>query len=131
MLNNEKIRVMTQLAIYENKSGKEDLKLSQYFKTDFIRLKILNTFVFVTLGYLLILFLIGLYKAEYIIKEAVNFNYVAIGAYLLGLYVMILIVYELCVVILYSLKYEKSKKKLKAYNKGLKYLKKLYDEEDR
>ena len=43
MLNNRKIRIMTKLATYEEKEGKEDIKLSKYYKTDFVRLNILKT----------------------------------------------------------------------------------------
>lgn len=131
MLNNEKIRVMTKLSIYENKSGKEDIKLSQYYKTDYVRLQILNTLVFVTIGYMLLLVMIGAYQSEYLIKEAVNLDYEAIGTYIIGIYVMILTIYILGVVIGYNIKYETSKKKLLGYSKGLKYLQKLYDEEDK
>ena len=31
MLNNDKIRLMTKLAVYESKIGKEDIKLSKYY----------------------------------------------------------------------------------------------------
>ncbi len=130
MLNNDKIRIMTKLAIYENKSGKEDINLSQYYKRDYIRLQILNTIVFTTIGYFLILLLIGVYQSEYLIAEAVKLNYKAIGLYILGIYIMLLIVYVLCTIIGYTIKFESSRKKLAGYNKGLKYLRRIYEEEN-
>lgn len=131
MLNNEKIRVMTKLAIYEKNNGKDDIKMTQYFKRDYVRLQLLNTFVAVTIAYGLILLSVFVYHSEYVIKEAVNLNYTAIGTYILGIYLMILIVYALCVIIGYSIKYEASRKRLSGYNKGLKYLQKLYKEEEK
>lgn len=131
MLNNDKIRVMTKLAIYESKKGKEDIKLSQYYKRDYVRLQILNTVVFSTIGYGLILLLIGVYQSEYLIREAVNLDYRAIGMYILGIYVMMLTVYILSTIIGYTLKFDASRKKLYGYNKGLKYLRKLYEEEEK
>lgn len=131
MLNNDKIRVMTKLAIYESGKGKEDIKLSQYFKKDYIRLQTLNTVVFSTIGYGLILLLIGVYQSEYLIAEAVNLEYKSIGMYILGLYVMTLTVYILATIIGSTLKYDASRKKLAGYNRGLKYLSKIYEEEEK
>lgn len=131
MLNNDKIRVMTKLAIYENRTGKEDIKLSQYYKRDYVRLQILNTVVFSTIGYGLILLLLGAYESEYLIREAVNLDYRAMGMYILGIYAMLLTVYILCTIIGYTLKYNASRKKLYGYHKGLKYLHKLYEEEEK
>ena len=130
MLNNDKIRIMTKLAIYENKSGKEDIKLSQYYKRDYIRLQILNTIVFATIGYFLLILLVGLYQAEYLIAEAVKLDYRAIGLYVLGIYVMLITILILCTIIGYTLKFESSRKKLAGYNKGLKYLRRIYEEEN-
>lgn len=131
MLNNDKIRVMTKLAIYESGKGKEDIKLSQYFKKDYIRLQTLNTVVFSTIGYGLILLLIGVYQSEYLIAEAVNLEYKSIGMYILGLYVMTLTVYILATIIGSTLKYDASRKKLAGYNRGLKHLSKIYEEEEK
>lgn len=130
MLNNDKIRIMTKLAIYENKSGKEDIKLSQYYKRDYIRLQILNTIVFTTIGFFLILLLVGVYQSEYLIAEAVKLDYKAIGLYILAIYIMLLTVLTLCTVIGYTIKFESSRKKLAGYNKGLKYLRRIYEEEN-
>ncbi|MDO5294680.1 MAG: hypothetical protein Q4F05_18240 [bacterium] len=131
MLNNDKIRVMTKLAIYEKKSGKEDIKLSQYFKKDYIRLQILNTVVFSTIAYFLILLLVGIYQSEYLIAKAVKLNYQTLGMYILGVYIMVLVVSILCTVIGYTLKFEASRRKLAGYNKGLKYLSKIYETEEK
>ena len=42
MVNMRKVRLMTKLAIYEKKEGKEDIKLGKYFRRDYVRLKILH-----------------------------------------------------------------------------------------
>lgn len=131
MLNNDKVRVMTKLAIYENKSGKEDIKLSQYYKKDYIRLQILNTVVFSTIGYLLMLLLVGIYESEYLIANAVTLNYKAIGIYVFGVYVMFLTISILCTVIGSTLKFEASRRKLAVYNRDLKQLQQIYEAEER
>lgn len=129
MLNDNKIRLMTKLAVYEAKEGKEDIHLSKYYKTDYIRYQVLKSGICATAGYLLILLLVILYKLEYLIKNAVNLDYKTIGTYILGIYIMTITVYGFGSFIGYSRKYDTSRKKLARYFKLLKRLDKIYKEE--
>jgi hypothetical protein len=129
MLNNKKIRIMTKLALFEQRDGKEDIRMGKYYKTDYVRLQILKTIVSVTVGYLLILMLIGMYKAEYIISNLVTFNFIRIGQYILGFYIMLMTIFIAGSIIGYSLKYDKSRKNLSKYYKSLKKLSSFYQDE--
>lgn len=129
MLNNEKIRLMTKLALYESKTGKEDIRLSKYYKTDYVRYQVIKSLICATLGYGLILVLIMLYKSEYLIKNAVKLDYKTIGLYLLGFYIIIIAIYGLSSMVIYSRKYDLSRKKLGRYYKLLKRLDKMYSDE--
>lgn len=127
MLNNEKINVMSRLAMYEQKN-KEDLSMSKYYKNDYIRLQVLKTVVSVTLGYLFILLMIGIYKAEYIISQAVTLDYVGIGKIILTIYILLLFAYTIITILVCSYKYDKSRRNLSGYYKFLKRLDRIYQE---
>ncbi|SHO52163.1 hypothetical protein [Anaerocolumna xylanovorans] len=129
MLDFKKIKIMTKLAAFEQGKGKEDIKISKYYKTDYIRYQVIKTAVSVTLGYLLILLLFGMYHAEYIIRKIVTLNFVRIGQYLLGFYIIIMAIYITGAFIGYSVKYNHSKKNLSRYYKLLKKLNKFYQED--
>lgn len=129
MLNNDKIRLMTKLAVYENKDGKEDIRLSKYFKTDYVRYQVIKSVICATIGYAIILGLIFMYKSEYFIKNAIVLDYKTLGSYILGFYIMIVAVYGLASIVGYSIKYDRSRKKLGRYFKLLKRLSKIYNEE--
>jgi uncharacterized membrane protein (Fun14 family) len=128
MLNFKKIRLMTKLAVYEKKDGKEDIYLSKYYKTDYVRFQVLKSIITATIGYGLIIGLIAFYKMEYLIKNAVVLDYKTLGTYILGFYLMTITIYGLGSMILYSMKYDASRKKLSRYFKLLKILEKLYNE---
>lgn len=130
MLNNEKIRTMTKLAVYEEVKGREDLKMAKYYKTDYVRLQVLKTAVSVTIGYGLILLLIAMYKADYIITKVVTLDFVRIGQYILGCYIIIMAVYITCTILWYNYIYNKSRKNLSKYNKLLKKLINFYQQEN-
>ncbi len=129
MLNNRKIRMMTKLAVYENKEGREDIHLSKYYKTDYVRYHVLKSILCATVGYLLLLVTIFLYKSEYIIKKAVTLDYKSIGMYILGIYIIIITMYGLGSIVGYTMKYDASRKKLARYFKLLKRLNNIYKEE--
>ncbi len=128
MLNYKKIRLMTKLAVYEKKDGKEDIYLSKYYKTDYVRLQVIKSIITATIGYLLIIALIVFYRMEYLIKNAVTLDYKLLGTYVLGFYIMTITIFGLGALILYSMKYDASRKKLSRYFRLLKRLEKVYNE---
>lgn len=130
MLNNRKVRLMSRLAMYEQSEGKEDVRMSKYFRTDYVRLNVLKTVVAVTLGYLLVLVLLIVYHSEYLIREAVTLDYKGILLRYVGIYIIILVVYCSFAMIGYMLKYRASRKKLAKYFRMLRRLRSLYREED-
>lgn len=129
MLNNDRIRLMTKLALYENKEGKEDIRLSKYYKTDYVRYQIIKSIICATIGYAFILAIIILYRSEFIIANAVTMDYKTVGTYILGIYIMIVSVYGLGSAVGYSILYDKSRKKLGRYYKLLQRLNKIYNDE--
>ena len=51
---------MTKLALYEQKEGREDMKISAYYKKDYISMKTVATILWTTVGYGCVILLIGL-----------------------------------------------------------------------
>lgn len=130
MVNMRKVRLMTKLAIYEKTEGKEDIRLGKYFRRDYVRLKILHNIVAVTIGYLLVLAMVIAYQMEYLIKEAVNLDYIGIGKSILGIYIIIITVYVMAAMVGYGLYYDYSRKKLAKYFRMLRLLRSMYQEEE-
>lgn len=130
MLNNRKVRLMTRLAMYEQKEGREDIRLSKYFRTDYVRLQVLKTVVALTAGYLLLLLILVVYHSEYLIRNAVGLNYRAMIVQYAGIYVILLAVYCSVATVGYILHYRASRKKLAKYFRMLRRLRSIYREED-
>ena len=130
MVNMRKVRLMTKLAIYEKTEGKEDIKLGKYFRRDYVRLKILHNIVAVTIGYLLVLAMVIAYQMEYLVREAVNLDYIGMGKTILGVYVIVVTVYVMAAMVGYGFYYDYSRKKLAKYFRMLRRLRSLYQEEE-
>ena len=52
MLNNEKIILMTKLSLYEQKNQKKEISTGKYFKSDYMLLKMLSSFICATVGFI-------------------------------------------------------------------------------
>ncbi len=130
MLNNRKVRLMTQLAIYEKGEGKKDFKLAKYYKTDYARFNVLKTALAVTVAYVILCGMFALYKLQYILDNVLTIDYLAIGWKALGIYIGIMSFYLICTLLGYSIKYSLSRKKLVKYYRMLRKLKDIYKEED-
>ena len=130
MLDNNKIKLMTKIAIYEKNEGQEDISMSKYYKMDFLRYHAIKTIVSVTVAYLLVLLVIAFYKSEYLIQEAVKLDYKVIGSKVLGIYIILLTIYVFGTIVGYSFKFDSSRKRLFKYRKNLKKLRQYYRNEE-
>lgn len=128
MINNSKVKLMTKLAVYE-KNHKDDIEISKYNKSDYIRLNLIKNVLSVTLAYILILVIVGIYQMEYLVANAVTLDYKSLGINILGYYCIVLIIFCLSGMLISSVKYSKAIKRLNKYLKRLRILKKYYDEQ--
>ena len=58
MLDRSKVKLMTKLALYEQTQGKEDFKISEYYRKDYVGLHSICSFLWVTVGYICVWMLI-------------------------------------------------------------------------
>lgn len=121
---------MTRLAMYEQNEGREDIRLSKYYRTDYVRLQILKTVVALTAGYFLLLLILALYHSEYLIRDAVILDYRGLLVRYAGIYVVLVAVYCSMVMVGYMIQYRASRKKLAKYFRMLRRLRSIYREED-
>ena len=128
MINNEKVRLMTKLAIYEEKNS-EDIKLSKYYKSDYIRHNVLKTIISVSFAYVCVLLLILFYNLEEVLAKAFELNYTMLGIEIFVSYFVLIVIFTLISFMIYSEKINRSRKSLMKYHRGLKQLIRIYDEE--
>ena len=123
MLNEEKIKIMNKLAMYEQGEGKKYLPVSRYYRSDYIGLAMIKNFFLVTIGYCLILAGIAAYFAEYLIDNVHKMNLVSLGVEVILGYVAVLVLFSVLTYIQYTVKYHKAKKSVKNYYEELTQLK--------
>ena len=82
MVNEEKLRIMVNLARYEQEPLHTELKEAGYYRIDYIRSHLLVTLWSYSVAYVLVLLLVALYHFEYIFSKVrlPDIGSLAIGA---------------------------------------------------
>lgn len=130
MVNEEKVKLMTHLALYEKKESKS-IKTAKYFRDDYIGLNMINTAILITVCYAFILLLGVIYKIDYLMNNITEIDIWALGRKLVIIYVALLVIYMLLAYIVYSVKFRVAQESNKSYSENLKKLLRFYKREKR
>lgn len=131
MINEEKVKIMTKIAMYEQGKGRKYLPVSKYYRSDYIGLALIKNFFLVTIGYIMAVAAVAVYFGEYLMENLHKMDLVSLGIYILVGYVAALVGYSVLTYIQYSVKYYKAKKSVKEYYTQLTELSKIYTREEK
>ncbi len=129
MISEQRVKLMTRLAAYEQKEGKKNEEIGSYFRGDYISLQILKSVICATLAFLLIVGLFVLYDSELFLSDIYKIDILDYVKKLILYYVGFVGSYVLIAYIVYAIRYRKAKKRLKVYFNNLKRLQILYQRE--
>lgn len=131
MLDKRKVEIMTRLAFYEQTEGKEDFKVSEYYRRDYASLHTICSVLWVTIGYLCLVGILVLIWLDDLLSNMSNTLIVMlIGMVVLG-YVSLVIVYAIITNHIYNEKHKDARQRVKKYNHDLTRLLKMYEKENR
>ena len=125
MLNENRIRLMFRMASYEEKQGKEDLKISTYYRKDYTSMKTLATILWLTFGYVLLILLLVVVFMDILMKNITLTKIFVMGAGVVIGYIVLLILYGFCSSQFYRKKYNRAKKRMRRYYRDLGRLEKF------
>lgn len=131
MINEEKVKIMTKIAMYEQGKGRKYLPVSKYYRSDYIGLALIKNFFLVTIGYIMAVAAVAVYFGEYLMENLHKMDLVSMGIYIIVGYVAALVGYSILTYIQYSVKYYKAKKSVKEYYIQLTELSKIYTREEK
>ena len=131
MLDERKVKLMTKLALYEETYGKEDFKISSYYRNDYASLHGIYAFLSVSVGYVCLVALLLLAGVEDIMSNMSNGLILFLFLIILAGYVGVVIVYCGIASHIYNEKHKKARKRVKKYNHNLIQLLKMYEKEKR
>lgn len=127
LLNENKVKMMTKMAIYEKNEGRKMIKTAKYFKSDYIAFGVLRTLITTTIAFIIMLVMGVLYNIDKIITDINNLDYSAIVTGIIICYIVMLILFSVIALIVYSRQYDNSRKGLKRYFSRLNKLERFYN----
>lgn len=129
MLNEERVKNMTRIAIYEKNQGKRQINMNKYYKMDYVSYHILLSFIYATIAFVMIGAALVLFGMESLLEQINTLDYMAIARNILILYGVWIGTFFLISFVVYNIRYEKMKPGLKDYYQKLKLLNEQYEEE--
>jgi uncharacterized membrane protein YdbT with pleckstrin-like domain len=130
MLNNEKIILMTKLSLYEQNNSKKEIQSSKYFKSDYMLMKMLSSFICVTIAYILALALWIMFSSDTMLMNITTTGkFIAMIVVLVIIYAALTVIYMIFSYAYFSHKFRKIRRNLKEYNGDLKTLHRIQESE--
>ncbi len=130
MLNQEKIRLMTRMASFDEVEGKKDIAVNGYFRGDYISLQVVKSAIYATAGFAVVIALYVLYNLETFLSEFYKMDLVAFAKDWLTRYMVVMLVYLVISYFVYAVRFTRSKKRIRTYQQQLKRLHQIYEEEN-
>ena len=131
MINEERLRPMVKMAIFDKNEGQKCKPMIQYTKEDYISLQLLRGFVAGSVAFILLCGMWVLYDMDTLLKMLA-------GAYLkeflttvLLLYAIFIVIYLTGTYIVYRIRYIRGRKLVKNYSKNLKEINQVYEREEK
>lgn len=130
MLNEKRIRLMTELARYEEGEGKEELRIVKYYRSDYLGIALFKNFILASIGYVVVLLLIASYFSEYLLDNVHKMNLILLAVIMIGGYIITLTLYSVVTYTIYSLRYSRAQRGVKAFDQKLAELEHLYENDE-
>ena len=130
MLDKERIKAMVKLSFYEHGKGKEQLRISGYFKKDYVSFNTFLTGLWVSIGYFLILAVYVMIEIDSLLQELLSIeSLIDMIRRFAIIYLIILVVFCVISSFVYRQRHKNAKKHVKNYYRDLGHLEKLMTKE--
>ncbi|MBD5452274.1 MAG: hypothetical protein HDR25_06500 [Lachnospiraceae bacterium] len=131
MLNEERIKLMTRMACYEEHEGKKNVAVGSYFRGDYIALQVIKSMISATIAFCILFGLFIMYDFEVFMADLYKMDLFEFGKSVIIAYLIFAAVYGIISYGVYTYRYAKARKSLKIYYNNLKKLAYLYDKESK
>ena len=131
MLNEDKIRLMTDLAMFEKSNGRQMKMVSSYFKSDYISRNLIRGFINYTICSMMIMAIWVLFNMDVLLSTIGIDALTSIAWKGGGLYLVGLVLYMALIGVVYGGRYDYENRMNRIYIAKLKHLDKRYDYQSR
>ena len=125
MLDVKRIRLMARMAQYEKNDMRKDMKISTYYKKDYVSLNTLITILWMTVGYGILAALLAVCFMDELMENLTITKVTYLGVGVGGGYIALLIIYIICANVFYRGRHNRAKQRVRKYYRDLSRLGKM------
>lgn len=130
MLNQERVREITRLAILDKNEGRECKPMTQYFRKDYIAKEMIKSLAAGSVAFGALAGMVGLYCVESLMQTIGSFDIRQLAQFAVIGYVACLAAYLSITYAVYNARYSKGRLLARKFYARLKKVNKLYYEEE-
>jgi hypothetical protein len=127
LLNENKVKMMTKMAIYEKNEGRNMVRNAKFYKGDYVALAALKSTITTTIAFVIIVVMVAMCNTENLIRQINSMDYATLGKKIAMYYILALVVYALISGLYSAYQYDKSRSGIKKYFMRLNKLERFYN----
>ena len=131
MVNEERVKSLYKLAVYEKTEEKEHRQTGRYFRSDYIGKEMIVSFFSGTIGYGIMALLWMMSDMEEILRQINTLEIINTVIIIIAVYIGFIAVYLFITFLVYLFRYTRSRKRLDEYKANLKRLNQIYEREEK
>ena len=131
MVNEERVKQLYKIAIYEQSEEKKHRETGLYYRSDYIGKEVVKSFFTGSIAYIIMAILWVMSNLDLVMHQINTLEIIDTVVVMAGLYLLFLVVYLFATAVVYYIRYKKSKKKLDAYVSDLKVAHNMFEREEK
>ena len=131
MINEEKVKELYHVALYDTKESKEYEQVSRYYMKDYLVKEVLKSFFAGTIAFMGLFALYIMYNMDVLLAEINSMDIMETAMRYILLYVAFMLAYIFVTILVYALRYTKARKRLCENEEHLKKVYKMYEREEK
>ena len=131
MVNEERLRPMVKMAMFDKNEGKACKPMIQYARTDYLSMQLLKSFVSGSIAFAVLCVMWGLYGTAELMQMLNGAHIKTLIVDVLIRYAIFMLVYLISTYVVYQIRYSRRRKMVKVYYKTLQDINKIYEREKR
>lgn len=131
MINEERVKEMTHMAIFEKEEGMKVKPMEEYFRSDYIGKELLRSLVSGTIAFMIMVMMGIMYQWEEFAENLQVVNLRPMITQAVFAYLIFMLFYLTITYIVYDYRYSKGRKKLKTFYQRVKKVNQAYHREER
>ncbi len=131
MIDEERVRQMTKMAIYEEGEGRQYIPMTQYFRHDYVGKELVKSVIGGTLAFALMCVVYLSFEMENFMDNINQIDLVQFVTGILVKYGIFMAVYLLITYVVYNVRYSDGRRHVKQFYEHLKKVNKIYEQEEK